>query len=182
MCEAVGEQTDQERRWKHEAGARGHLDRQPVLADALQCAGAAPWRPRGSSVFSTVGVKAEDCGAVLARPRGKSALVHDCLGALELRRQDPGRTHQHRRIDSHRDEAAPSVQVLARERAVRGERARRLAGGFCTVAMPCNDGVLHRRIAPACRAAPWMPPDQPARRKRRRRRPPRRSPRDWPMR
>jgi HD-like signal output (HDOD) protein len=79
MCDAVGEQADLDRRWKHEAGLADVLIASLVLADALK----AP-EPRGAvtegiNAFQTVRVAAEDCAAILAEAENQIRLVHEAL-------------------------------------------------------------------------------------------------------
>jgi HD-like signal output (HDOD) protein len=81
MCDAVGEQGDHERRWKHEAGLADVLIASLVLADALNAPEPRAVAIEGISVFLTVGLKSEDCGAVLAEAEQQISLVHAALAA-----------------------------------------------------------------------------------------------------
>jgi HD-like signal output (HDOD) protein len=81
MCQAVGEQTDHERRWKHEAALTDVLIASLVLAEALQAPGRAAAETLGINAFLTVGVKAEDCSAILAQAERQISLVHDALAS-----------------------------------------------------------------------------------------------------
>jgi HD-like signal output (HDOD) protein len=81
MCEAVGEQGDRERRWKHAAGLADVLIASLILADALSAPEPRGAATEGSSVFLTVGLKPEDCGAVLAEAQQQISLVHQALAA-----------------------------------------------------------------------------------------------------
>jgi HD-like signal output (HDOD) protein len=79
MCDAVGEQGDHERRWKHEASLADVL-----IASLTLAAGLGAPEPRvvaieGNNAFLTVGVKAEDCGAILAEAQQQISLVHEAL-------------------------------------------------------------------------------------------------------
>ena len=82
MCDAVGEQADHERRWKHEAALSDVLIASLVLADALKTP-----EPRtatateGINAFLTVGVKAEDGPAILTEAEKQISLVHEALAA-----------------------------------------------------------------------------------------------------
>ena len=76
MCEAVGEQTDHDRRWKHEAALTDVLIAGLVLADALQAPERAAAMTEGINAFLTVGVKAEDCEVILAEAQRQITLVH----------------------------------------------------------------------------------------------------------
>jgi HD-like signal output (HDOD) protein len=81
MCDAVGEQADYERRWKHEAGLTDVLIASILLAEALQSPEPHAVATEGVNVFLTVGVKAEDCDAVLAEAKKQIRLVHEALAA-----------------------------------------------------------------------------------------------------
>src|SRR6266851_3709925 len=82
MCDAVGEQADHERRWKHKAALSDVLIASLVLADALKSS-----EPRtatatqGINAFLTVGVKAEDGPAILTEAEKQIRLVHEALAA-----------------------------------------------------------------------------------------------------
>jgi len=79
MCDAVGEQEDFERRWKHEAGLADVLIVSLVLADALKMPEPRTVVPQGINSFLTVGVTAEDCTAILKEAEQQIRLVHDAL-------------------------------------------------------------------------------------------------------
>ncbi|MEP6883275.1 MAG: HDOD domain-containing protein [Gammaproteobacteria bacterium] len=79
MCEAVGEQGDQERRWKHEAGLADVLIASIMLAEALNAPEPRPVAMEGNNVFLTVGIKPEDSGAILAEADKQISLVHQAL-------------------------------------------------------------------------------------------------------
>jgi HD-like signal output (HDOD) protein len=83
MCDAVGEQADHERRWKHEAGLADVLAdvliASIMLAEALESAQPRAVATDGVNVFLTVGVKAEDCAAILAEAEKQIGLVHEAL-------------------------------------------------------------------------------------------------------
>jgi HD-like signal output (HDOD) protein len=80
MCEAVGEQADHERRWKHQAALSDVLIASLVLADALKTPARAA-ATEGINAFLTVGVKADDCGAILLEADKQISLVHAALAA-----------------------------------------------------------------------------------------------------
>src|ERR1700722_12499215 len=61
MCDAVGEQSDHERRWKHVAGLSDVLIASLVLAEALTTPEPRVVATDGINAFLTVGLKAEDC-------------------------------------------------------------------------------------------------------------------------
>ena len=79
MCDAVGEQADHERRWKHEAALSDVLIASLVLADALKTPEPHVVATGGINAFQTVGVKAEDGPAILTEAEKQIRLVHDAL-------------------------------------------------------------------------------------------------------
>jgi HD-like signal output (HDOD) protein len=82
MCDAVGEQADHERRWKHEAALSDVLIASLVLADALKAPEPrAATATEGINAFLTVGVKAEDAPAILTEAEKQIRLVHEALAA-----------------------------------------------------------------------------------------------------
>ncbi|HEV7614355.1 MAG TPA: HDOD domain-containing protein [Steroidobacteraceae bacterium] len=81
MCDAVGEQADRERRWKHEAALTDVLIASLVLADALKTPGSHDGMTKGVNAFQTVGVAAEDCAAILSEAEKQISLVHEALAA-----------------------------------------------------------------------------------------------------
>jgi HD-like signal output (HDOD) protein len=81
MCDAVGEQADHERRWKHEAGLADVLIASLALAEALKTPGLAATVTDGINAFLTVGVAAGDCTAILADAEQQIRLVHEALGS-----------------------------------------------------------------------------------------------------
>jgi HD-like signal output (HDOD) protein len=81
MCDAVGEQGDHERRWKHEAGLTDVLIAGVLLAEALKSPEPRAVATEGVNVFLTVGIKAEDCAAILAEAEKQISLVHEALAA-----------------------------------------------------------------------------------------------------
>ena len=81
MCEAVGEQGDLKRRWKHAAGLADVLIASLILAEALNAPEPRSVATEGTSVFLTVGLKPEDCGAILAEAQQQISLVHQALAA-----------------------------------------------------------------------------------------------------
>jgi HD-like signal output (HDOD) protein len=81
MCDAVGEQADHERRWKHQAALSDVLIASLVLADALQTPARAAAATEGINAFLTVAVKADDCGAILGEAERQISLVHEALAA-----------------------------------------------------------------------------------------------------
>ena len=81
MCDAVGEQEDHERRWKHEAALSDVLITSLLLADALQTPEPRAVATEGVNAFLTVAVKAEDCSAILSEAERQISLVHEALAA-----------------------------------------------------------------------------------------------------
>jgi HD-like signal output (HDOD) protein len=81
MCDAVGEQEDHERRWKHEAALSDVLIASLMLADALQTPEPHAVETEGVNAFLTVAVKAEDCSAILSEAERQITLVHEALAA-----------------------------------------------------------------------------------------------------
>jgi HD-like signal output (HDOD) protein len=81
MCDAVGEQEDHERRWKHEAALSDVLIASLMLADALQTPEPHAVATEGVNAFLTVAVKAEDCSAILSEAERQITLVHEALAA-----------------------------------------------------------------------------------------------------
>jgi HD-like signal output (HDOD) protein len=81
ICDAVGEQADRERRWKHEAGLADVLIASLMLADVLNAPEPRTPAIEGGNAFLTVGVSAEDFAAILAEADKQISLVHDALAA-----------------------------------------------------------------------------------------------------
>jgi HD-like signal output (HDOD) protein len=79
MCEAVGAQTDHERRWKHEAALTDVLIAGLVLAELLTAPERAATATEGINAFLTVRVTPQDCGAILAEAERQISLVHAAL-------------------------------------------------------------------------------------------------------
>ena len=79
MCEAVGEQRDYERRWKHDAGLADVLIVSLVLAESLQMPEPRTLNMEGIHPFASVGLSATDCQATLVRAERRIALVHAAL-------------------------------------------------------------------------------------------------------
>ncbi len=81
MCDAVGEQDDRERRWKHEASLTDVLIASLVLADALRTPGSHDGITTGVNAFQTVRVAAAECAGILSEAEKHIGLVHEALGA-----------------------------------------------------------------------------------------------------
>jgi len=81
LCEAVGEQEDYDRRWRHEATLSDVLIASLLLAEFLDTPEPRAVVTEGKSVFLTVGVRAEDCPAILAEAEQQIRLVHAALAS-----------------------------------------------------------------------------------------------------
>jgi HD-like signal output (HDOD) protein len=79
LCEAVGEQDDQDRRWKHEAALADVLITSLVLADAMRATDPQGMMTGGNNAFLTVGVAEEDCVGIIAEADAQIRLVHAAL-------------------------------------------------------------------------------------------------------
>jgi HD-like signal output (HDOD) protein len=80
LCEAVGEQGDMDRRWKHSATLADILIASLVLADALQMPEPRSIGTEGINVFLSIGVTPTDCTAILSHAEEQIRLVHEALG------------------------------------------------------------------------------------------------------
>ena len=79
MCEAVGDQRDVERRWRHDATLVDVMIVGVLLADALQTPEPRTFDVNGVHSFASIGLSATDCQATLVRAERRIALVHDAL-------------------------------------------------------------------------------------------------------
>jgi HD-like signal output (HDOD) protein len=79
MCEAVGDQNDFDRRWKHEATLTDVLIASLVLSDALQTPEPRTFATEGVNSFLSIGVTPEDCSTILQRADQEIRLVHEAL-------------------------------------------------------------------------------------------------------
>jgi len=80
MCEAVGDQGEINRRWKHEATLTDVLIASIVLADALKTPEPRVLGTEGINAFLSIGVTPADCTAILAQGEEQIRLVHEALG------------------------------------------------------------------------------------------------------
>jgi HD-like signal output (HDOD) protein len=80
MCDAVGEQGELERKWKHEATLTDVLIASMLLADALKTAGPRVVATEASNAYLRIGATPADCGAILAQAEEQIRLVHEALG------------------------------------------------------------------------------------------------------
>jgi HD-like signal output (HDOD) protein len=79
MCDAVADQRDYGRRWKHDGGLTDVLVVSLVLADARRAPEPHVVAMEGISAFASIGLSAADCQNTLARAEGRIALVHAAL-------------------------------------------------------------------------------------------------------
>jgi HD-like signal output (HDOD) protein len=80
MCEAVGDQGEIDRRWKHEATLTDVLIASIVLADALKTPEPRVLGTEGINAFLSIGVTPADCTVILAQGEEQIRLVHEALG------------------------------------------------------------------------------------------------------
>lgn len=79
MCEAVGDQNDVDRRWKHEARLVDVLIASLVLADARNMPEPRNFATEGINAFLSIGVTPADCGSILERAEEEISLIHQAL-------------------------------------------------------------------------------------------------------
>jgi HD-like signal output (HDOD) protein len=79
MCEAVGDQGDLDRRWKHEAGLADVLIASLILADALKTPEPRVIATDGINAFLSIGATAADCAAILTEADVQIRQVHEAL-------------------------------------------------------------------------------------------------------
>ena len=79
MCDAVADQLDHDRKWKHDAGLTDVLIVSLVLADALNAPEPREVVMDGINAFSSIGLNATDCQATLVRAERRIAVVHAAL-------------------------------------------------------------------------------------------------------
>jgi len=80
MCDAVADQLDHDRRWKHDATLTDVMIVSLVLADALDAPEPRTVETTGINAFASVGLTPVDCEATLVRATGRIAAVHAALG------------------------------------------------------------------------------------------------------
>ena len=80
LCDAVGEQGDLDRRWKHAASLTDILIASLVLADALQTPEPRTLGTEGINAFLSIGVTPADCSAILAEADEQIRQIHEALG------------------------------------------------------------------------------------------------------
>jgi HD-like signal output (HDOD) protein len=79
MCEAVGDQDDVDRRWKHEARLVDVLIASLVLSDALKIPEPRTLGTAGINAFLSVGLTPADCNAILAGAEQQIRQIHEAL-------------------------------------------------------------------------------------------------------
>lgn len=79
MCDAVGEQEDWQRRWKHEAALSDVLIASLMLAESLKAPEPRAVSTEGIGAFLTVKVKAQDCAAILTEAEEQISRVREAL-------------------------------------------------------------------------------------------------------
>ncbi len=79
MCEAVGDQRDYERKWKHDATVTDVLIVSLLVAESMKSPEPRVVNMAGINPFSSIGLTATDCEATLVRAQRRIALLHDVL-------------------------------------------------------------------------------------------------------
>jgi HD-like signal output (HDOD) protein len=79
ICQAIADQGDMERRWKHEATLTDVLVAAIVLADALDMPEPRVIGTEAINSFISIGITPADCGAVLVQAQAQIRRVHEAL-------------------------------------------------------------------------------------------------------
>jgi HD-like signal output (HDOD) protein len=79
MCDAVGDQRDYGRKWKHDATVTDVLIVSLLLAESRNLPEPRPVEMEGINAFASIGLSATDCEATLVRAERRIALVHEAL-------------------------------------------------------------------------------------------------------
>lgn len=79
MCEAVGDQRDYERKWKHDGALTDVLIVSLVLAESLKEPEPRTFELEGIHAFTSIGLTATDCQATLVRAERRIALLRDAV-------------------------------------------------------------------------------------------------------
>ena len=79
MCEAVGDQDNIDRRWKHEARLADVLIASLVLGDALKNPEPRTLSTDGINSFLSIGVTPADCSSILAEAEEQIRQIHEAL-------------------------------------------------------------------------------------------------------
>lgn len=80
MCDAVRDQSDHTRKWKHQADLTDVMIVGIVLADALRNPEPRTVAMAEINAFQSIGLKEQDCGAILIDAERQIRLVRDALG------------------------------------------------------------------------------------------------------
>ena len=80
MCDAVGDQDDHERRWKHDGELSDILIVSVALAGAMKNPSAPHPAAGRISAFQHIGLREQDCAAILADAKRHLGSLHDALG------------------------------------------------------------------------------------------------------
>jgi HD-like signal output (HDOD) protein len=80
LCDAVGDQGDLDRKWRHEATLTDVLIVSMQLADKLQTPEPRLIATEGTNAFLSLGVMPADCSAILEQAEAQILLVHAALG------------------------------------------------------------------------------------------------------
>jgi HD-like signal output (HDOD) protein len=80
LCDAIGDQNDLERRWKHEATLTDVLIASLMLADVLPASPPRTIDTQGINAFLSVGITAADCDGILRQADEQIRLVKEALG------------------------------------------------------------------------------------------------------
>ena len=80
LCDAVGEQEDRDRRWKHTATLADILIASLVLADSLPQDEPRVIASDGINAFLSIGVTPTDCTVILSQADEQIRLIHEALG------------------------------------------------------------------------------------------------------
>jgi HD-like signal output (HDOD) protein len=79
MCDAVGDQDDVDRRWKHQAKLVDVLIASLVLADAQKTPEPRNLGTKGINAFLSIGVTPADCSVILSQADEQIRLIHEAL-------------------------------------------------------------------------------------------------------
>jgi HD-like signal output (HDOD) protein len=79
LCDAVGDQTDFERRWRHTPSLTDVLIAGTVLADALLMPEPRSVGNHAANAFISIGMTPANCGELLAEAQAQIRLVHEAL-------------------------------------------------------------------------------------------------------
>jgi HD-like signal output (HDOD) protein len=80
MADAVGDQLEYERRWRHDPDLSDVLIVSIVLADALKSQAPRDIAMEGISAFQTIKLSNQDCAAILTQAEYQLGSLHDALG------------------------------------------------------------------------------------------------------